>query len=64
MSVTQEVQSRERIDAMNLKIDMEAKEVLETVLAEVRLEREEEKSCLDKLEERLEEVFQKFQRAH
>jgi hypothetical protein len=58
MSMAQEVQSRARMDATNLETTKEEKEVLETVLKEVQIEHEEEKQCTDKLEQRLEEVFQ------
>jgi hypothetical protein len=36
----------------------EEKEVLETILKEVQIDHEEEKQCTDKLEQRIEEVFQ------
>jgi hypothetical protein len=58
VSVVHEVQSRARMDATDLETTREAKEVLETVLTEVRLEQEEEKQCAERLEKRLEEVFQ------
>jgi hypothetical protein len=40
ISVTQEVQSRDRIDAVNLETTQEEKETLEIVLKEVQLERD------------------------
>jgi hypothetical protein len=58
VSVTQEVQSITMIDAQNLETTRVAKEVLETVLIEVRIEHEEEKCLIDILEQRLEEFFQ------
>jgi hypothetical protein len=57
-SVAHEVHSRERIDATNLKTTKEAKEVLETVLTELRLEKEKEKKRVERLEQRIEELFQ------
>jgi hypothetical protein len=46
------------MDTTNLEIDKEAKEVLETILTEVWIERDEEKQRADKLEKGLEEFFQ------
>jgi hypothetical protein len=45
MSITQEVQSRARMDATNLETTKEEKEVLEISLKEVQIECEEEKQC-------------------
>jgi hypothetical protein len=53
-----EVQSRARTYVMNLETTREEKEILEIALKEVQLERDEEKQCTEKLEQRLEEVFQ------
>jgi hypothetical protein len=58
MSITQEVQSRARTNATNLETSKEEKEVLEIALKEVQIECKEEKKRADKLEQRLEEVFQ------
>jgi hypothetical protein len=57
ISVAHEVQSRARTDAMNLETTKEVKEILEISLNQVQLERDEEKQCMEKLEQRLEEVF-------
>jgi hypothetical protein len=58
MSVTQEVQSRARMDATNLETTKEEKEVLETVLKEVQINVRRKNNMQIKLEKRLEEVFQ------
>jgi len=58
ISVTNEVQSRVGIDGMNLERAKEVNEILEIALKEVPLERDEEKQCMKKLEQRLKEVFQ------
>jgi hypothetical protein len=46
------------MDATNLEKTKEEKEVLEIILKEVWIEREEEKQHTKKMEQRLEEVFQ------
>jgi hypothetical protein len=56
--ITNGSQSRARIDAMNLETNREVKEVLEISLKEVHPERDEEKQHMEKMEQRLEEVFQ------
>jgi hypothetical protein len=43
---------------MNLERAKEVNEILEIALKEVPLERDEEKQCMKKLEQRLKEVFQ------
>jgi hypothetical protein len=65
MSVAQEVQSRARTNATNLETTREAKEVLETILTEVQLEREEEKHVV-RIDWRkyLKKSSRQFERAH
>jgi oligoendopeptidase F len=57
ISVMHEVQSRARTYAMNLETTKEVKEILEISLNQVQLERDEEKQRMEKIEQRLEEVF-------
>jgi hypothetical protein len=51
------VQSRAKIDATNLEIDKEVKEILEISLNQVHLDKDEDKQCVEKTKQRLEEVF-------
>jgi hypothetical protein len=57
VSVMQEVQSRARVDATNLALDREVKEILQVTCEQITLEKEEEKQHADNLEKKLAEVY-------
>jgi hypothetical protein len=46
------------MNVIKLETTKEENKVLERALKEVQIKHEEEKQCVDKLEQRLEEVFQ------
>jgi hypothetical protein len=58
ISAAHEVQLRAMTNAMNLETKKKLKEILEIALNQVQHEMDEEKQCVEKLEQRLEEVFQ------
>jgi hypothetical protein len=60
-SVMQEVQSRARVDATNLALDREVKEILQVTCEQIMLEKEEEKQHIDNLEKK---IAQRYTRAY